>query len=165
MYLLGLTLPVNPSDCFEKSYKNKAFINVNIMHFRERLVCRNALGDTHTHTLTQSSGLCQHDERSPRPTRLGVGIPVQGLKSCQIIFSMRCPVFFFSLWRQRREFNVLLQASCCRKARLPPHHWNRCHPAAGYHHSRFTPSLDKQIYHFPLAGNHTARVPPVDLSG
>lgn len=51
MYLLGLTLPVNPSDCFEKSYKNKAFINVNIMHFRERLVCRNALGDTHTHSL------------------------------------------------------------------------------------------------------------------
>lgn len=113
---------------------------------RERLAGRNSLGDT------QSSVLCQHDECSQRPTRLIVGIPVQGLKSCQGIFSLRCLVRCFhsdvngGLW-------VVVGV------------WNQCHPAAGYHHSRFSPSLDKQIHRFPLAGNHTARVPPVDLSG
>lgn len=67
-----------------------------------------------------------------------VCVPVKSLKSCQ-------------------EMSLFISISSGGSAWWG---WNQCHPAAGYHRSRFRPLLDKQIYRFPFTGNLAAREPP-----
>ena len=93
-----------------------------------------------------------------------LGIPVQGLKSCQVVYSLRRPVFFFPSDVKRGEFNA---PAAVAEARFPP---TIAEINVILLPVTITPDLllllDKQISCFPLSLETTqARVPPVDLSG